>query len=48
MVTTQNESQDNAAAYKAGVNDIVLKPFTTQSLGAAIDGALQKVTNKDR
>lgn len=48
MVTTQNESQDNAAACKAGVNDIVHKPFTTQSLGAAIDGALQKVTNKDR
>ncbi len=47
MVTTQNESQDNAAANKAGVNDIVHKPFTTNSLGAAIDRALQKVKNKE-
>lgn len=37
MVTTQNESQDNEAAYEAGVNTIVHKPFTSQSLGKAIE-----------
>ena len=47
MVTTQNESQDNAAAHTAGVNDIVHKPFTTESLGAAIDKTLQHVTKGD-
>ena len=43
MVTTQNESQDNAAAYAAGVNDIVHKPFTAKSLGAAMEKTLLKV-----
>lgn len=42
MVTTQNDSQDNAAAYRAGVNDIVHKPFTAASLGAVIDRILQE------
>jgi CheY-like chemotaxis protein len=41
MVTTQNESQDNEAAYMAGVNDIVHKPFNAKSLGAAMDRILK-------
>ena len=45
MVTTQNESQDNEAAYMAGVNDIVHKPFNAKSLGAAMDRVLKKVTS---
>ncbi|MFN2341985.1 MAG: response regulator, partial [Desulfonatronovibrio sp.] len=32
MVTTQNETQDNEDARKAGVNDIAFKPFSKQSL----------------
>ena len=32
MVTTQNETQDNDAAYAAGVNAILNKPFTAQDL----------------
>jgi len=43
MVTTQNESQDNEAAHMAGVNDIVHKPFTAKSLGAAMDKILKGV-----
>jgi CheY-like chemotaxis protein len=45
MVTTQNESQDNEAAYVAGVNDIVHKPFNAKSLGAAMDRILKKVSS---
>lgn len=41
MVTTQNESQDNEAAYLVGVNDIVHKPFNAKSLGAAMDRILK-------
>ncbi len=37
MVTTQNEMQDNQAALAAGVNDILAKPFTAETLRAAID-----------
>ena len=37
MVTTQNESNDNEAAYGAGVNKIIQKPFNAQSLKAAMD-----------
>ncbi len=44
MVTTQNESLDNEAALKAGVNEIVHKPFNAKSLGAAMDRTLQKVS----
>jgi CheY-like chemotaxis protein len=40
MVTTQNESQDNEAAYEAGVSDIVHKPFTAETIGKAITTAL--------
>ncbi|BBO71235.1 hypothetical protein DSCA_51650 [Desulfosarcina alkanivorans] len=32
MVTTQNETQDNAAAVEAGVNAIVHKPFNAEDL----------------
>ena len=41
MVTTQNESQDNEAAKRAGVNAILNKPFTAESLGAAMDKVLK-------
>jgi CheY-like chemotaxis protein len=37
MVTTQNEKNDNEAAWKAGVSDILQKPFNAESLGAAMD-----------
>lgn len=36
MVTTQNEVNDNRAALEAGVNDILHKPFTAESLQAVI------------
>jgi CheY-like chemotaxis protein/HEAT repeat protein len=36
MVTTQNETQDNDAAYAAGVNAILNKPFTAGDLGKAL------------
>ena len=36
MVTTQNETQDNEAALVAGVNDILAKPFTIETLKTAI------------
>ncbi len=36
MVTTQNETQDNEAAYKAGVDKIIYKPFDAESLKGAI------------
>jgi CheY-like chemotaxis protein/HEAT repeat protein len=36
MVTTQNESQDNQAAYDAGVNAILNKPFTAEDLGKVL------------
>ena len=32
MVTTQNEIQDNEAAIRAGVTEIMLKPFSSDSL----------------
>ena len=32
MVTTQNEIQDNEAAIRAGVNEIMFKPFSSDSL----------------
>ncbi|HSO19721.1 MAG TPA: HEAT repeat domain-containing protein, partial [Desulfosarcina sp.] len=37
MVTTQNESQDNDAAYAAGVDMILHKPFTAEDLGKALE-----------
>ncbi len=36
MVTTQNETQDNEAAYKAGVDDIIYKPFDAAALKEVI------------
>ena len=37
MVTTQNESNDHDAAYIAGVNKVIQKPFNAKSLKAAMD-----------
>jgi len=42
MVTTQNETNDNEAALDAGVNTILQKPFTEESL----EDVLFKLTNK--
>ena len=36
MVTTQNETNDNRAAMDAGISEIIHKPFTAESLQAAI------------
>ena len=36
MVTTQDEASDNEAAYKAGVNDILQKPFTESIIKTAL------------
>ncbi len=33
MVTTQNEATDNEAAYAAGINAILQKPFSEETLG---------------
>lgn len=41
MVTTQDETNDNEAAKSAGVNDILHKPFSASSLGAAMDKLLK-------
>jgi len=40
MVTTQSEFNDNKAAMEAGVNDILQKPFTAESLHKAISKCL--------
>jgi CheY-like chemotaxis protein/HEAT repeat protein len=37
MVTTQNECQDNEAAYAAGITAILHKPFTEDMLRAAME-----------
>ncbi|MEA3469629.1 MAG: HEAT repeat domain-containing protein [Thermodesulfobacteriota bacterium] len=37
MVTTQNEANDNEAAYEAGVDKIMQKPFNAEILKAAMD-----------
>jgi len=36
MITTQKEGQENKAAYDAGVNDIIHKPFTEAQIGKAL------------
>jgi CheY-like chemotaxis protein len=36
MVTTQKEAQENKAAYAAGVNDIIHKPFTEAQIGKVL------------
>lgn len=36
MITTQSEANDNRAALEAGVNDIMYKPFTKETLGAML------------
>jgi CheY-like chemotaxis protein/HEAT repeat protein len=37
MVTTQNEANDNEAAFDAGVNGIIYKPFTADTLAQALN-----------
>lgn len=37
MITTQNESTDTKAAFAAGINDILHKPFTAESLREALE-----------
>ena len=37
MVTTQNEVNDNKAAFEAGVDKIIQKPFNAKSLKVAMD-----------
>ena len=34
LVTTQNEVQDNKAAWDAGVSEIMYKPFDTEKMAA--------------
>lgn len=41
MVTTQNESQDNEAAYAAGIDAILHKPFNAEILREAINKVLK-------
>lgn len=41
MVTTQNETKDNEAAYDAGVDAILHKPFNAASLGKIMDKVLK-------
>jgi CheY-like chemotaxis protein/HEAT repeat protein len=36
MVTTQHEAQENKAAYAAGVNNIIHKPFTEAQIGNSL------------
>jgi CheY-like chemotaxis protein/HEAT repeat protein len=36
MITTQKDTQENKAAYSAGVNDIIHKPFTGKQIGKAL------------
>jgi CheY-like chemotaxis protein/HEAT repeat protein len=36
MITTQKDAQENKAAYTAGVNDIIHKPFTEKQIGKAL------------
>ena len=37
MVTTQDEARDNEAAYSAGVNGILQKPFSEGQIGKALE-----------
>jgi CheY-like chemotaxis protein len=36
MVTTQDDGQDNAAAFAAGINAFLQKPFTEEQIGAVL------------
>jgi len=36
MVTTQDEERDNKAAYAAGINSILQKPFTQEQIGKVL------------
>ncbi len=48
MVTTQNGFNDNEAAFAAGVNEILQKPFTRRALHEAIKRHLEQPAEKDR
>ncbi len=37
MVTTQDEARDNKAAYEAGINGILQKPFTEGDIGKTLE-----------
>jgi len=37
MVTTQDEGKDKEAAYVAGINAILQKPFTEEQIGAVME-----------
>ena len=41
LVTTQNEIQDNKAAWKAGVNEIMFKPFDSKIISAAFNKTIE-------
>ncbi len=41
MVTTQNEAADNEEAMKAGVDEILHKPFNAETLGAVMNKLLK-------
>ena len=43
MVTTEAEKTRVVEAIKAGVNNYVVKPFTTETLGGKIKQTLEKV-----
>ncbi|HBN09459.1 MAG TPA: response regulator [Cyanobacteria bacterium UBA8530] len=48
MVTTQNDLEDRSEAHAAGVDAILLKPFTKESLKEMIDGLLEGRTHGRR
>ena len=37
MATTQDEERDIQEAYKAGINDFILKPFGVQKISPILD-----------
>ncbi len=47
MVTTQGDSPDHKAAYDAGVNRILHKPFTADDLEIAITAVMAEVGERD-
>ena len=45
LVTTQNEVQDNKAAWKAGVNEIIFKPFDTKMISTAFTKIIEDINS---
>ena len=37
LITTQTDKDETAEAYKAGISDVIYKPFTKEHLKATID-----------